>query len=175
VIPDQGREINMYIRNSRKNIYTVSYYVQGVFQCSEFAWWRIDQWYKGNTYEAVLTNVYDRVKFSAGQATNPDRLWWRIGRWRHHNQPHLKHSQLTYKTRWNNWNCHTHPCYDDWGVVTRLHTPFWRIERLWDFRFSRRRIWRWLSSGMLRRAGWQKFTDVTELFAVSITRAMRRR
>jgi hypothetical protein len=32
---------------------------------------------------------------------------------------------------------------------------------MWDFRFSRRRVWRWLSSRMLRLVVWQKFTDVS--------------
>jgi hypothetical protein len=33
----------------------------------------------------------------------------------------------------------------------------------WDFRFSCRRVWRWLSSGMLRRVVWWKFTIVMSL------------
>jgi hypothetical protein len=37
---------------------------------------------------------------------------------------------------------------------------------------SRRRVWRWLSSGMLRRVVWQKFTNVSEVLAASIIRAM---
>jgi hypothetical protein len=42
----------------------------------------------------------------------------------------------------------------------------------WDLRFSRRRVLRWLSSGLLRRVVWQKFTDVAEVLAASIIRAM---
>jgi hypothetical protein len=42
----------------------------------------------------------------------------------------------------------------------------------WDLRFSRRRVWRWLSSSMLCRAVWQKFTDVSEVFGASIIRMM---
>jgi hypothetical protein len=40
-----------------------------------------------------------------------------------------------------------------------------RMERivLWHFRFSRRRVWRWLSSGMLCRVVWKIFTDVSEV------------
>jgi hypothetical protein len=34
------------------------------------------------------------------------------------------------------------------------------------FRFSRRRVWRWLSSGMLRRVVWKKLTDVSYVFTV---------
>jgi hypothetical protein len=43
---------------------------------------------------------------------------------------------------------------------------------LWDFRFSRRRVWSWLSSGLLRRLVWYKFTDVLEVLAASIIRVM---
>jgi hypothetical protein len=32
---------------------------------------------------------------------------------------------------------------------------------MWDFRFSRRRVWRWLSSGLLRRVVWYEFTHVS--------------
>jgi hypothetical protein len=39
----------------------------------------------------------------------------------------------------------------------------------WDFRFSRRRVWRWLFSALLRRVVWYKFTDV---LADSVIRAM---
>jgi hypothetical protein len=35
------------------------------------------------------------------------------------------------------------------------------INTRWDFRFSRRRVWRWLSSGMLHCVVWYKFTDVS--------------
>jgi hypothetical protein len=41
---------------------------------------------------------------------------------------------------------------------------------MWVFRFSRRRIWRWLSSRFLRSVIWQKFTNVSEVFAASIIR-----
>jgi hypothetical protein len=34
------------------------------------------------------------------------------------------------------------------------------------------RAWRWLFSGMLRRVVWEKFTDVSEVLAESIIRAM---
>jgi hypothetical protein len=34
----------------------------------------------------------------------------------------------------------------------------------WDFRFSRRRVWIWLSSGMLHRVVLHKLTDVSEVF-----------
>jgi hypothetical protein len=43
---------------------------------------------------------------------------------------------------------------------------------LWDFRISWRRAWRWLSSGLLRRVIWYKFTDVSEVLTASIIRAM---
>jgi hypothetical protein len=33
-------------------------------------------------------------------------------------------------------------------------------------------VWRWPSSGLLRRAIWKKFTDVSEVLAASIIRAM---
>jgi hypothetical protein len=41
---------------------------------------------------------------------------------------------------------------------------------VWDFRYSRRRIWRLLSSGKLRSAVQWKFTDVLEVLTASITR-----
>jgi hypothetical protein len=41
----------------------------------------------------------------------------------------------------------------------------------WDLRFSRRRqVWRWLSSGLLCRVVWLKFTDVSEVLAASTIR-----
>jgi hypothetical protein len=43
---------------------------------------------------------------------------------------------------------------------------------LWNLRLSRRRVWRWLSSGLLRRVVWWKFTDVSEVLATSIIRAI---
>jgi hypothetical protein len=43
---------------------------------------------------------------------------------------------------------------------------------VWDFRFSRWWVRRWLSSGMLRYIVWWKFTDVSEVLAASIIRAM---
>jgi hypothetical protein len=39
-------------------------------------------------------------------------------------------------------------------------------------RFSRQRVWGWLFSGMLRRIVWYKLTDVSEVLAASIIRAM---
>jgi hypothetical protein len=44
------------------------------------------------------------------------------------------------------------------------------VKLSWDFRFSRRLVWRWLSSGMLRRVVWYKFTDGSEVPAASIIR-----
>jgi hypothetical protein len=52
-------------------------------------------------------------------------------------------------------------------VKAKQYCPCWR-----DFRFSRRRIWRWLSSGLLRRVVWYKFTEVSEMLTASIIRAM---
>jgi hypothetical protein len=40
------------------------------------------------------------------------------------------------------------------------------------FRFSRRRAWRWLSSGLVLHAFWWVFTDVSKVLAGSILRAM---
>jgi hypothetical protein len=66
------------------------------------------------------------------------------------------------------------------GVALSLH-PFWVILlsnlfsntlKLWDFRFSRRRIWKWLSSRMLRSEVSQKFTYVSEVLSVFIIRVM---
>jgi hypothetical protein len=34
-------------------------------------------------------------------------------------------------------------------------------------------VLRWMSSGLLRRAVWQKFTDVSEVLAASIIRVMQ--
>jgi hypothetical protein len=42
----------------------------------------------------------------------------------------------------------------------------------WDFIFSRRRVWRLLSSGVLDRVVSLKLTDVLEMLAASIFRAM---
>jgi hypothetical protein len=42
----------------------------------------------------------------------------------------------------------------------------------WDFRLSRRRARKWLSSRMLSRVVWYKFTDVSEMLTASIIRAM---
>jgi hypothetical protein len=39
---------------------------------------------------------------------------------------------------------------------------------LWDFRFSWRQVWRWMSSGLLRHVVWWKLTDVSEVLAASI-------
>jgi hypothetical protein len=38
-----------------------------------------------------------------------------------------------------------------------------------DFRFSQRRVWRWLSSGLLHHVVWYKFTNVSEVLAASET------
>jgi hypothetical protein len=35
-----------------------------------------------------------------------------------------------------------------------------------DLRLSRRRVWRWLSSELLHRVFWYKFTDVSEMLIV---------
>jgi hypothetical protein len=40
----------------------------------------------------------------------------------------------------------------------------------WDFRFSRWRVWRWLSSGMLRRVAFWLFSDVSEEYWQKTTR-----
>lgn len=45
--------------------------------------------------------------------------------------------------------------------------------KLWDFRISLCRIWRWISSGLSRLVHWQKFTDVSEGLS-AITMAMRK-
>jgi hypothetical protein len=45
-------------------------------------------------------------------------------------------------------------------------------ESRWDFRFSQRRVWRWLSSGMLWCVVWQILTDVSEYLTASVIRAM---
>jgi hypothetical protein len=44
----------------------------------------------------------------------------------------------------------------DFLVYSNYEYEYWKTEYLtrWDFRFSRRRVWRWLSSGMLRRVDW---------------------
>jgi hypothetical protein len=59
---------------------------------------------------------------------------------------------------------------------TATYTQSWYITQhifmTWDMRFSRRRVWRWLSSGLLRRVVGQKFTGVSEIRAASIIRAM---
>jgi hypothetical protein len=39
---------------------------------------------------------------------------------------------------------------------------------MWDCRFWHRRVWRWLSSGKLRRVVWYKMTDVSELLTASV-------
>jgi hypothetical protein len=41
-----------------------------------------------------------------------------------------------------------------------------------DFRFSQRRVWRWLSFGMFNRVVWYKFIDILDVLAASIIRAM---
>jgi hypothetical protein len=46
------------------------------------------------------------------------------------------------------------------------------IRWLWDFRLSLLWIWRWLSSVMLSRVAWYKFTRVSDVFTIYIIRAM---
>jgi hypothetical protein len=52
-----------------------------------------------------------------------------------------------------------------------LKNVYNRIQRdqvLWNFRFSQRRVWRWLSCQMLRHVVWWKFTDSSEVLVASI-------
>jgi hypothetical protein len=55
------------------------------------------------------------------------------------------------------------PVFTDTSCSVCLHT----LPLLWDFRFSRQRVWRWLPS-VLRRLIWLKFTDVSDVLAASI-------
>jgi hypothetical protein len=55
-----------------------------------------------------------------------------------------------------------------WFLDSRLFKTMYQG----DFRFSRRRVWRWLSSGLLRRVVWQKLTDVSEVL-VEVYRRFR--
>jgi hypothetical protein len=42
--------------------------------------------------------------------------------------------------------------------------PLWKKDfNRWDFRFSQRQLWRWLSSGMLRRVMWWVLIDVSDM------------
>jgi hypothetical protein len=43
---------------------------------------------------------------------------------------------------------------------TGLYSDRIKCFRMWDFRFSRRQAWRWLSYGLLRRVVWYKFTGI---------------
>jgi hypothetical protein len=52
--------------------------------------------------------------------------------------------------------------------VARVNRSVWR----WDFRLPRWRVWRWLSSGMLRRVIWQILTDVSEVITAFIMRTI---
>jgi hypothetical protein len=64
-----------------------------------------------------------------------------------------------------------------WTVLVLFHlrknnfriNKYFAIFCWWNFRFSRRRVWRWLSSRVLRRVVCYKFTDVSEVLAASIT------
>jgi hypothetical protein len=58
-------------------------------------------------------------------------------------------------------NCLGQHCFDCRGNMEMSY-----------FRFSWRRVWRWLSSELLRCVVWQKITDVLEVLAASIIRAM---
>jgi hypothetical protein len=42
----------------------------------------------------------------------------------------------------------------------------------WDFRFSRQRVWRWLSSGILHHVVLQKLTNISEVLTASIIKVM---
>jgi hypothetical protein len=42
----------------------------------------------------------------------------------------------------------------------------------WDFLFSRRQMWKFLSSWILRREFWQRLTDVSQVFTASVMRTM---
>jgi hypothetical protein len=56
-------------------------------------------------------------------------------------------------------------------IVSALVTLMSSSDNFWDFRFSRRRVWRLLSSWLFRRVVWYKFTDVSEVLAAYIIRA----
>jgi hypothetical protein len=65
----------------------------------------------------------------------------------------------------------------DWfsSSIWELKNTEWQIKGrlcMWAFRFSRRRVWRWLSSGMLRRVVSYKLTDVSEVLTASRIRAI---
>jgi hypothetical protein len=66
-----------------------------------------------------------------------------------------------WKTERERWQSKLHSARNKNSSVFRL------ILRL-DFRFSRRRLWRWLSSGVLRDVVRLKFTDVSEVLAAAI-------
>jgi hypothetical protein len=73
-----------------------------------------------------------------------------------------------YPTQWT-------PIRHIWSLMVLLQSRN-AVDKLyfswWDFRFSRRWVWRRLSSGMLRRVVSLKFMDVSEVLAASIIRAM---
>jgi hypothetical protein len=59
---------------------------------------------------------------------------------------------------------HVSSCADTQSkpIVQRTPNSFYDVRFL---RSSRRRVWRWLSSGLLRRAVWKKFTDFPMVLA----------
>jgi hypothetical protein len=71
---------------------------------------------------------------------------------------HSKHISISFKFR-------------TWKSIGSVMSNVTTMCELWDLRFSRRWVWR-LSSGMLRHEVSQKMSDVSEVLAASITRAM---
>jgi hypothetical protein len=69
----------------------------------------------------------------------------------------LSYPPLTFRqlSEWGSWNRKI------WYEVLNKYAEWW------DFRFSRRRVWRWLSSGMLRHVVWYIWTDVSEMLTAS--------
>jgi hypothetical protein len=68
-------------------------------------------------------------------------------------------------------------CKERWFAAINLNFSFIFCtnnfaENSWDFRFSWRRVRRWLSAGLLRRVIWQKFTDVSWVSATSVFREL---
>jgi hypothetical protein len=58
-------------------------------------------------------------------------------------------------------------------ITQKTSLPPWEPQiTCWDFRFSRRRVWGWLSSGLLRRVVWYKLADVSEVLTAPIIRAI---
>jgi hypothetical protein len=68
---------------------------------------------------------------------------------------------------WNKWDLHyvvyrllhLSSCAESCSKVTSM---------MWDFGFSRQRVWRWLSSGLFCHIVWEKFTDISEVLAASV-------